>query len=75
MRVIRLNTVIDSTGLARSTIYKYMNENLFPKPISLGARSVGWLESEVWDWITARVEARDLTEKARGTARVIRAII
>lgn len=57
MKVIRLKTVIDQTGLARSTIYKFMKDQQFPQAISLGARSVGWIESEVLDWIKGRVEA------------------
>jgi prophage regulatory protein len=59
MKIIRLKDVIDTTGLARSTIYKYIGEGFFPKPISLGDRCVGWLESEVHDWILARIEERD----------------
>jgi prophage regulatory protein len=62
MRIIRLKEVIDSTGLARSTIYKYIGEGSFPKPVSLGDRCVGWVESEVYDWILARIEARDSAE-------------
>lgn len=65
MRIIRLTQVIDSTGLARSTIYKYIAEGTFPKPVSLGDRCVGWVESEVHDWILARIQERDLVE---GTA-------
>jgi len=62
MRIIRLKEVIDSTGLARSTIYKYIAENTFPKPVSLGDRCVGWVDSEVHDWILSRVEERDQAE-------------
>lgn len=62
MRIIRLKEVIDSTGLARSTIYKYIAEGTFPKPVSLGDRCVGWVDSEVHDWILARIEERDLAE-------------
>ena len=65
MRIIRLKEVINSTGLARSTIYKYIGEGTFPKPVSLGDRCVGWVDSEVHDWILARIEERDLSE---GTA-------
>ncbi|MBK61264.1 MAG: AlpA family transcriptional regulator [Pseudomonas sp.] len=65
MRIIRLKEVINSTGLARSTIYKYIGEGTFPKPVSLGDRCVGWVDSEVHDWILARIEERDLAE---GTA-------
>ena len=62
MRIIRLKYVINSTGLARSTIYKYIDEGIFPKSVSLGDRCVGWVEGEVHDWILARIEARDLGE-------------
>ena len=64
MRIIRLKEVIDSTGLARSTIYKHIGEGTFPKPVSLGDRCVGWVDSEVHDWILARIEERDLAEGA-----------
>lgn len=59
MRLIRLKAVIDNTGLGRSTIYKYIAEGIFPKPVSLGDRAVAWIEGEVNDWILARIEARD----------------
>ena len=62
MRIIRLKEVINSTGLARSTIYKYIGDGSFPRPVSLGDRCVAWVESEVHDWIRARIEARDLAE-------------
>ena len=62
MRIIRLKEVIDSTGLARSTVYKYIAEGTFPKPVSLGERCVGWVESEIHYWILARIEQRDLAE-------------
>lgn len=59
MRIIRLKEVMKLTGLARSTIYKFIAANEFPVPLSLGGRCVGWLESEIHDWILARVAERD----------------
>jgi prophage regulatory protein len=59
MRIIRLKEVMDLTGLARSTIYKFISGELFPKPISLGDRCVGWVESEVHDWIVSKIQERD----------------
>jgi prophage regulatory protein len=59
MRIIRLKEVMDLTGLARSTIYKLISGELFPKPISLGDRCVGWVESEVHDWIVSKIQERD----------------
>jgi prophage regulatory protein len=54
---------MDYTGLGRSTVYNYIAENQFPKPVSLGLRAVAWVESEVQDWILERIEARDLLEE------------
>jgi prophage regulatory protein len=64
MRILRLSDVKRKTGLARSTIYKYIDAGTFPKPIPLGGRSVGWLESEVHEWITTRIKARDELQTA-----------
>ena len=44
------------TGLSRSTIYQYIKDGVFPKPVPLGPRAVGWLESDVSEWIAARVK-------------------
>jgi prophage regulatory protein len=32
---------------------------VFPKRVKLGNNRVGWLESEVLDWLRKRIEARD----------------
>jgi prophage regulatory protein len=53
MRVLRLAEVIEKTGLARSTIYKYADLGRFPRPISLVGASVGWLEAEVAFWLAS----------------------
>ncbi|MCT7653684.1 AlpA family transcriptional regulator [Oceanimonas sp. NS1] len=50
---------MDCTGLARSTIYKYISEQAFPKPVPLGERAVAWVESEIQDWILEKVALRD----------------
>jgi prophage regulatory protein len=60
MRILRLKDVIEKTGLARSTIYKYVSAGTFPEPIPLGGRSVGWVQVEVHGWITERIENRDI---------------
>ena len=62
MKVLRLAQVIDSTGLGRSTIYKYIAEGKFPIPLQLSERCVGWLENEVQQWIQSRVDMRDATK-------------
>ena len=43
-KILRLPTVLDRTGLSRSTVYQRVTEGRFPRPVSLGARAVGWIE-------------------------------
>ncbi len=59
MRLIKLKEVIEKTSLGRSTIYEFMTKGTFPKQVSLGAKSVAWLESEVDDWIMEKIGGRD----------------
>lgn len=60
LSILRRKQVQSRTGLARSTIYHYIKSGTFPRPIPLGPRAVGWLESDVSNWIAERVEiARD----------------
>ncbi len=45
MRLIRLKEVMHCSGLARSTVYKYVAAGTFPVP--LGGRAVAWVQAEV----------------------------
>jgi prophage regulatory protein len=59
LRILRLSAVKAKTGQATSTIYAAMASGNFPRPIPLGERAVGWLESEIDGWIESRVRTRD----------------
>jgi len=56
-RIIRLPAVLARVGISRSSVYAAIARNAFPAPISLGPRSVGWLESDVDAWLDARIDA------------------
>ncbi len=64
LSILRRKQVQARTGLSRSTIYLYIKAEQFPKPVALGPRAVGWIESEVNDWIAARMKL------ARGNAKL-----
>lgn len=53
-RLIRLKEVQHRVGLGRSTIYRWMAEGKFPKPVQLGGYAVAWAEHEIEHWIIAR---------------------
>ncbi len=54
--VLRLPAVMGRTGLSRSTIYLRISQGAFPKPITLGVRAVGWLETEIDEWLARQIE-------------------
>ncbi|MFY3327260.1 helix-turn-helix transcriptional regulator [Vibrio fluvialis] len=56
IRLIRLKEVMAMTGLSRSYVYQLIGKGYFPQSISLGARAVAWVQSEVQQWIDSRVE-------------------
>ncbi len=53
--ILRLPTVKARTGLSRSTIYLHVADGSFPRPVSLGARAVGWVESDIEGWISRKI--------------------
>lgn len=56
IEILRRREVEAKTGLSRSTIYQKIKDKQFPLPISLGAQSVGWIKSEIEEWIAERVK-------------------
>lgn len=58
MRLIRIKEVMNRTGLARSTVYKFMKLDKFPKQVAIGGM-VAWNESEIDDWISLHIELRN----------------
>ena len=58
-KILKLPEVMQATALSPSSIYAFINRNSFPKPISLGTRAVGWLESEITDWISQKAKSRE----------------
>ena len=58
MKILRLKQVTEKVGVGKTTIYRWINANQFPKPINLSSTSVGWLETDINDWIKSKIEAR-----------------
>ena len=63
--ILRRRQVEARTGISHSSIYAKMKEDpkrpkdfdpSFPKPINLGQKSVGWIESEIEAWLAARIQ-------------------
>ena len=59
--ILRLEQVKQKCGLSRSCIYKLMSKGLFPSSVLLGLRAVGWVESDIQQWIITRRQTSKLS--------------
>jgi prophage regulatory protein len=50
-RILRIKTVLELTGLSRSTMYRKMQKGTFPKNVQISERCAGWRESAVSAWL------------------------
>lgn len=57
--ILRRNEMKAATGYCIARIYQLIAEGRFPKPIPLGDRAVGWLESDIVNWQQARIAERN----------------
>lgn len=51
-RILRLNTVLDRTGLSRATLYRKIQQGTFPRQVRIATRCAGWRELAVNQWIS-----------------------
>lgn len=57
-KILRMVLLTNKVGIARSSIYAKVAAGEFPRPIPLGTRAVGWLESEIDDWLVEQTNKR-----------------
>jgi prophage regulatory protein len=50
-RILRIKTVLERTGLSRSTLYRRIESGTFPRQIKIAERCAGWRESAVKEWL------------------------
>ena len=62
MHILRLEAVLKKTGLSRSMLYKLMKDGHFPLNTHIDIRSVGWVDSEVENWMENRLKMRTKKE-------------
>jgi prophage regulatory protein len=50
-RILRLSSVLERTGLSRSTLYRKMQAGSFPAQVRISERCIGWRESDIERWL------------------------
>lgn len=68
--ILRLPAVQAATGLSRSLIYLRVSQGLWPKPVRLGPRAIGWPEDEVAAMNAARIAGKTDDEIRRLVAKL-----
>lgn len=58
LEIIKLPQVLSIACISKSTFHKQLSIQLQPSPISLGARSVGYIKSEIEAVLLARVQGK-----------------
>jgi len=58
MKILRINDIVEIFGISRATVYRLASEPDFPRKIRLGARAVGYEESEIEHFFRERQEKR-----------------
>ena len=56
--MLRRPQVEAANGCSRSTLYLWISQGVWPKPVRLGPRAVGWPSGEVFAVLAARVAGR-----------------
>jgi prophage regulatory protein len=54
--ILRKPDVLALTGFSKSTLYNRIRDSLFPEPINLGGRAVGFISTEVDAVIQAMIQ-------------------
>jgi prophage regulatory protein len=63
--VVRMRQLTTMVGLSRSSIYVFVSKGLFPQPIRLGPKAVGWRVNEVEEWLESRPHSIDLDGRGK----------
>jgi len=61
-RIMKTKEVCKAVGLSRTTIWRLENEGNFPKRRKITPAKIGWIESEINEWIGTRPIAENLFE-------------
>jgi prophage regulatory protein len=66
-KIIKISALCTVTAKSRSSCYDAMNPSskrydpTFPRQLKIGSRAVGWLESEVVEWVDSQSAKRNIT--------------
>jgi predicted DNA-binding transcriptional regulator AlpA len=64
IRMLRIDQVLEVTGLSKTRVYVMQAQGNFPLRVQLSPRRVGWVEADVQAWLAARIaSSKPLAER------------
>ena len=63
-RLLRRREVEGMTGLARSSIYRHMEDGTFPRPVRVGPSAVRWRSTDIESWMASRPTAGSANDQS-----------
>jgi prophage regulatory protein len=60
--------VLKQIPISSATLARRVAAGAFPRPVRIGKRRVAWVQSEVSDWLAARMEERGSTRMSEPRA-------
>jgi prophage regulatory protein len=59
MKLLKLYEVAELLNVCKSQVYNLVKQGYLPKPIKIGKRGSGWLQSDIDSWFKSKIEQRD----------------
>jgi prophage regulatory protein len=56
LKLIRIDELVERTGLSRTTIWRLTRAAQFPAPLKLSKQRRSWIEAEVAEWLRMKFE-------------------
>ena len=59
-KLLKLYEVADQLNVFKSQVYNLVKQGYLPKPIKIGKRGSGWLQSDIDSWFKSKIEEREM---------------
>ena len=59
-KLLKLYEVAELLNVCKSQVYNLVKQGYLPKPIKIGKRGSGWLQSDIDSWFKSKIEERDM---------------
>ena len=59
MNILKSYEVAELLKVCKSQVYNLVKQGYLPKPIKIGKRGSGWLQSDIDSWFKSKIEERD----------------